>query len=208
MHFIKTHGSPPTSSCGVSASRCSTETPQRASSLFSLFVPEAKADNEPSCSPAAQELLTRLGFLLGEGIPTATHITIEEKNETMVMPEEDPAFPTCPANEWGDDHLTFCPLLGWVGVGGESLFSQMSLRCCVLKFISFLVGFLQRGGGEKHKGAELKEMSTLTFQAPAGEKWLNELKWLREFLSNETAFIFIAPFFSSGCFGICFPVLF
>ncbi|KAM9669974.1 protein TANC1 isoform 2-T4 [Dama dama] len=43
----------------------------------------AKADNEPSCSPAAQELLTRLGFLLGEGIPSATHITIEEKNETM-----------------------------------------------------------------------------------------------------------------------------
>ncbi|XP_014641426.1 PREDICTED: protein TANC1 isoform X2 [Ceratotherium simum simum] len=44
---------------------------------------EAKTDNEPSCSPAAQELLTRLGFLLGEGIPSATHITIEEKNETM-----------------------------------------------------------------------------------------------------------------------------
>ncbi|XP_060033844.1 protein TANC1 isoform X3 [Erinaceus europaeus] len=44
---------------------------------------EAKADNEPSCSPAAQELLTRLGFLLGEGIPSATHITTEEKNETM-----------------------------------------------------------------------------------------------------------------------------
>ncbi|XP_007940042.1 protein TANC1 [Orycteropus afer afer] len=44
---------------------------------------EAKADNEPSCSPATQELLTRLGFLLGEGIPSATHITIEEKNETM-----------------------------------------------------------------------------------------------------------------------------
>ncbi|XP_077010041.1 protein TANC1 isoform X3 [Tamandua tetradactyla] len=43
----------------------------------------AKAHNEPSCSPAAQELLTRLGFLLGEGIPSATHITIEEKNETM-----------------------------------------------------------------------------------------------------------------------------
>lgn len=44
---------------------------------------EAKASNEPSCSPAAQELLTRLGFLLGEGIPSATHITIEDKNETM-----------------------------------------------------------------------------------------------------------------------------
>ncbi|XP_058520499.1 protein TANC1 isoform X3 [Ochotona princeps] len=43
---------------------------------------EAKTDNEPSCSPAAQELLTRLGFLLGEGIPSATHITMEDKNET------------------------------------------------------------------------------------------------------------------------------
>lgn len=63
--------------------------------MFSFFVPEAKADNEPSCSPAAQELLTRLGFLLGEGIPSATHITIEENNETMVMPEEDTAYPAC-----------------------------------------------------------------------------------------------------------------
>ncbi|XP_006880882.1 PREDICTED: protein TANC1 [Elephantulus edwardii] len=44
---------------------------------------ETKADDEPGCSPAAQELLTRLGFLLGEGIPSATHITIEEKNEAM-----------------------------------------------------------------------------------------------------------------------------
>lgn len=44
---------------------------------------ETKADNEPSCSPAAQELLTRLGFLLGEGIPSATHMTIEDKNEAM-----------------------------------------------------------------------------------------------------------------------------
>ncbi|XP_053452881.1 protein TANC1 isoform X3 [Nycticebus coucang] len=44
---------------------------------------EAKTNNEPSCSPAAQELLTRLGFLLGEGIPSSTHITIEDKNETM-----------------------------------------------------------------------------------------------------------------------------
>lgn len=66
---------------------------------------EAKADNEPSCSPAAQELLTRLGFLLGEGIPSATHITIEEKNETMVMPEEGPASHTCSEDEWGDSRL-------------------------------------------------------------------------------------------------------
>lgn len=69
------------------------------SSLFSFFVPEAKADNESSCSPAAQELLTRLGFLLGEGIPSATHITIEEKNETMVMPEEDTACHICSEDE-------------------------------------------------------------------------------------------------------------
>ncbi|XP_048201361.1 protein TANC1 isoform X10 [Perognathus longimembris pacificus] len=54
-----------------------------AQSRSSKKSPEAKADNEPSCSPAAQELLTRLGFLLGEGIPSATHITIEDKNETM-----------------------------------------------------------------------------------------------------------------------------
>lgn len=73
--------------------------PREAASLFSFFVPEAKADNEPSCSPAAQELLTRLGFLLGEGIPSATHITIEEKNETMVMPVKDTAGHTCSEDE-------------------------------------------------------------------------------------------------------------
>ncbi|XP_072468209.1 protein TANC1 isoform X1 [Notamacropus eugenii] len=44
---------------------------------------EAKPDNESSCSPAAQELLTRLGFLLGEGIPSTAHIALEEKNEAM-----------------------------------------------------------------------------------------------------------------------------
>lgn len=73
--------------------------PRGVSSLSSFFVPEAKADNEPSCSPAAQELLTRLGFLLGEGIPSATHITIEDKNEAMVMLEEETAFPTCLGDE-------------------------------------------------------------------------------------------------------------
>ncbi|NXW44544.1 TANC1 protein, partial [Nyctiprogne leucopyga] len=41
----------------------------------------AKPDTESSCSPAAQELMTRLGFLLGEGIPSSAHI--EEKNEVM-----------------------------------------------------------------------------------------------------------------------------
>ncbi|XP_019335791.1 protein TANC1 isoform X1 [Alligator mississippiensis] len=44
---------------------------------------EAKPDKESNCSPAAQELMTRLGFLLGEGIPASAHITVEEKNETM-----------------------------------------------------------------------------------------------------------------------------
>uniref|UniRef100_A0A8C2UCC2 Tetratricopeptide repeat, ankyrin repeat and coiled-coil containing 1 n=1 Tax=Coturnix japonica TaxID=93934 RepID=A0A8C2UCC2_COTJA len=41
----------------------------------------AKPDKDSSCSPAAQELMTRLGFLLGEGIPTSAHL--EEKNESM-----------------------------------------------------------------------------------------------------------------------------
>ncbi|NXI40578.1 TANC1 protein, partial [Galbula dea] len=41
----------------------------------------ATPDKSSSCSPAAQELMTRLGFLLGEGIPTSAHI--EEKNEVM-----------------------------------------------------------------------------------------------------------------------------
>ncbi|XP_061464687.1 protein TANC1 isoform X2 [Rhineura floridana] len=44
---------------------------------------ETKSDKESSCSPAAQELMTRLGFLLGEGIPTSAHISVEEKNEAM-----------------------------------------------------------------------------------------------------------------------------
>ncbi|PKU40678.1 protein tanc1 [Limosa lapponica baueri] len=43
--------------------------------------PNAKPDKDSSCSPAAQELMTRLGFLLGEGIPTSAHM--EEKNEVM-----------------------------------------------------------------------------------------------------------------------------
>ncbi|XP_042321071.1 protein TANC1 isoform X2 [Sceloporus undulatus] len=43
----------------------------------------AKPDKESGCSPAAQELMTRLGFLLGEGIPASAHIAAEEKHETM-----------------------------------------------------------------------------------------------------------------------------
>ncbi|NXO02192.1 TANC1 protein, partial [Rhinopomastus cyanomelas] len=41
----------------------------------------AKPDKDASCSPAAQELMTRLGFLLGEGIPTSAHM--EDKTEIM-----------------------------------------------------------------------------------------------------------------------------
>ncbi|XP_033021336.1 protein TANC1 isoform X2 [Lacerta agilis] len=44
---------------------------------------ETKSEKESSCSPAAQELMTRLGFLLGEGIPTSAHISVEEKREAM-----------------------------------------------------------------------------------------------------------------------------
>ncbi|KAF7235229.1 Protein TANC1 [Varanus komodoensis] len=44
---------------------------------------ETKSEKESSCSPAAQELMTRLGFLLGEGIPSSAQISPEEKHETM-----------------------------------------------------------------------------------------------------------------------------
>ncbi|XP_041117966.1 protein TANC1-like isoform X2 [Polyodon spathula] len=42
---------------------------------------ELQSDKEPSSSPAAQELMTRLGFLLGEGIPSTAHRPMEDKNE-------------------------------------------------------------------------------------------------------------------------------
>ncbi|KAL4636218.1 protein TANC1 isoform X1 [Arapaima gigas] len=46
---------------------------------------ESQAEREPSSSsstsPATQELMTRLGFLLGEGIPGTTRIPMEDKNE-------------------------------------------------------------------------------------------------------------------------------
>lgn len=109
VHFIKIHKSPRQAAAARTPPDANLKFPRGASSLFSLFVPEAKADNEPSCSPAAQELLTRLGFLLGEGIPSATHITIEEKNETMVMPEEDPACPTCSEDERRHNRLLPLP---------------------------------------------------------------------------------------------------
>ncbi|XP_076018134.1 protein TANC1-like [Genypterus blacodes] len=43
---------------------------------------ELQAEKQPSSSsPATQELMTRLGFLLGEGIPGTAHIPMEDKNE-------------------------------------------------------------------------------------------------------------------------------
>ncbi|XP_066544274.1 protein TANC1 isoform X2 [Amia ocellicauda] len=42
---------------------------------------ELQAEKEPSSSPATQELMTRLGFLLGEGIPSTARIPMEDKNE-------------------------------------------------------------------------------------------------------------------------------
>ncbi|KAM5152648.1 protein TANC1 isoform 2-T2 [Mantella aurantiaca] len=44
---------------------------------------ESALDKTSGCSPAAQELMTRLGFLLGEGIPNAARVSMDEKNETM-----------------------------------------------------------------------------------------------------------------------------
>ncbi|XP_053327845.1 protein TANC1 isoform X2 [Spea bombifrons] len=44
---------------------------------------EGPLDKSSSCSPAARELMTRLGFLLGEGIPKSTRASMEEKNEMM-----------------------------------------------------------------------------------------------------------------------------
>ncbi|XP_077129008.1 protein TANC1 isoform X2 [Ranitomeya variabilis] len=44
---------------------------------------EAALDKNSGCSPAAQELMTRLGFLLGEGIPNSARVSMDEKNEAM-----------------------------------------------------------------------------------------------------------------------------
>ncbi|XP_075685432.1 protein TANC1 isoform X2 [Rhinoderma darwinii] len=44
---------------------------------------EAALDKNSGCSPAAQELMTRLGFLLGEGIPNSARVSMDERNETM-----------------------------------------------------------------------------------------------------------------------------
>ncbi|KAI1899209.1 hypothetical protein AGOR_G00059410 [Albula goreensis] len=42
---------------------------------------ERHAEKEPCSSPATQELMTRLGFLLGEGVPGSARISMEDKNE-------------------------------------------------------------------------------------------------------------------------------
>uniref|UniRef100_A0A8C7CIK7 Tetratricopeptide repeat, ankyrin repeat and coiled-coil containing 1 n=1 Tax=Oncorhynchus kisutch TaxID=8019 RepID=A0A8C7CIK7_ONCKI len=42
---------------------------------------EARKEPSSSSSPATQELMTRLGFLLGEGIPGTARIPMEDKNE-------------------------------------------------------------------------------------------------------------------------------
>ncbi|XP_068101808.1 protein TANC1 [Hyperolius riggenbachi] len=44
---------------------------------------ESALDKHSGCSPAAQELMTRLGFLLGEGIPNSARVSMDEKNEAM-----------------------------------------------------------------------------------------------------------------------------
>lgn len=49
---------------------------------FSVCVSEPTV---PGSSPATQELMTRLGFLLGEGIPGSTRIPMDEKNEKKVF---------------------------------------------------------------------------------------------------------------------------
>lgn len=50
---------------------------------FSVCVSEPAVPG--SSSPATQELMTRLGFLLGEGIPGSTRTPMDEKNEKKVF---------------------------------------------------------------------------------------------------------------------------
>ncbi|XP_018094283.1 protein TANC1 isoform X2 [Xenopus laevis] len=45
--------------------------------------PEETVEKKLGCSPAAQELMTRLGFLLGEGIPATSRGPMDEKAENM-----------------------------------------------------------------------------------------------------------------------------
>lgn len=46
---------------------------------------ELQAEKQPGSSPATQELMTRLGFLLGEGIPGTARIPMDDKNEKKVF---------------------------------------------------------------------------------------------------------------------------
>lgn len=50
-----------------------------------LSSPELQAEKQPGSSPANQELMTRLGFLLGEGIPGTARIPMDDKNEKKVF---------------------------------------------------------------------------------------------------------------------------
>lgn len=50
-----------------------------------LSSPELQAEKQPGSSPATQELMTRLGFLLGEGIPGTARIPMDDKNEKKVF---------------------------------------------------------------------------------------------------------------------------
>ncbi|KAG5852551.1 hypothetical protein ANANG_G00063620 [Anguilla anguilla] len=43
------------------------------------------AEKDPGPSPASQELMTRLGFLLGEGVPRSARIPMEDKNEKKCL---------------------------------------------------------------------------------------------------------------------------
>ncbi|KAG5283268.1 hypothetical protein AALO_G00040220 [Alosa alosa] len=57
---------------------------------------ELRAEKEPSSSsPATQELMTRLGFLLGEGIPGSAHIPMEDQNEKKRGSALGPPTPAC-----------------------------------------------------------------------------------------------------------------
>ncbi|XP_030643168.1 protein TANC1 isoform X2 [Chanos chanos] len=42
---------------------------------------DLRAQREPGPSPATQELMTRLGFLLGEGVPGSARVPMDDKNE-------------------------------------------------------------------------------------------------------------------------------
>lgn len=53
---------------------------------LSLISVDLQAEKQPSSSsPATQELMTRLGFLLGEGIPGTARIPMDDKNEKKVF---------------------------------------------------------------------------------------------------------------------------